>query len=132
MSKKCILVVEDDALSRLAVTEVLQDEGYEVFAAADGIEALSMFSVCQPDLVLTDLDMPHLDGMGVLAHVQRVAPHTPVMIFTADMTQDAEEKARSLGVRDYLNKPLDLPDLLRRIAQIFTHTVRLGKPSGSH
>jgi CheY-like chemotaxis protein len=69
--------------------------------------------------------MPHLDGIGVIAHVQKVTPHTPVIVFTADITQDAEEKARSLGVREYINKPLDFTDLLQRIARVFTHTVHL-------
>jgi DNA-binding NtrC family response regulator len=64
--------------------------------------------------------MPGLDGMDVLAHVKNVYPTTPVIIFTADTTIDAQRKAQALGVQDYLNKPLDLTDTLERIAQALT------------
>ena len=70
--------------------------------------------------MLTDLDMPELDGAGVLAHVKNIYPTVPVIIFTADTTIDAERKAQSLCVNDYLNKPLDFTDMLIRIERALT------------
>lgn len=120
MMKKRILVIDDEQVSREGVGEVLAEEGYEVALAADGHEAIALLTSFQPDLVLTDLQMPGLDGVGVLNHVRSVYPTTPVIIFTADLTLDAQRKARQLGVQDYINKPLDFADLLMRVAQTFT------------
>jgi len=120
MVKIRILVVDDDETTRETLVEVLQDEGYEVALAADGLEAAAILSTYQPDLVLTDLHMPRLDGMNLLTHVKNVYPNTPVIIFTAHATLDFKREARRLGARDYLNKPLNFEAMLVRIAQVFT------------
>ena len=120
MEKKRILVADDDHATREAVFDFLSDEGYDVAVAADGQEAVTLLSSFQPDLVLTDFNMPGLDGMDVLAHVKNVYPTTPVIIFTADTTIDAQRRAHALGVQDYLNKPLSLDEMLERIAQALT------------
>jgi len=123
MMKKRILVVDDEQISRDGVAEVLTDEGYEVAVAADGQEAITLLPSFQPDLVLTDLQLPGLDGIGVLNHVRSVSPTTLVMIFTADTTIDAKRRAERLGVEDYINKPLDFADLLMRVMQALTPEV---------
>lgn len=120
MVKRCILVVDDDETTRETLAEVLQDEGYEVALAADGLEAVAILSTYQPDLVLTDLHMPGLDGVNLLTHVKNVYPNTPVIIFTAHATLDSERQARHLGAQDYLNKPLNFDDMLMRIARALT------------
>jgi len=99
---------------------VLEDEGYEVALAGDGQEAIALLSTFRPDLVLTDLQMPGLDGIDVLNCVKNRYSTTPVIIFTADITIEARRTAERLGVHDYLNKPLDLTDLLRRVARALT------------
>lgn len=115
MIKKRILVADDDQATREAVEDFLTDEGYEVAVAADGHEAVALLSSFMPDLVLTDLNMPGLNGTDVLAHVKNVCPTTPVIIFTAETTIDAQRKAHALGVQDYLNKPLILDEMLERL-----------------
>ena len=117
MEKKRILVADDDQTTREAVLDLLTDEGYEVAVAADGQEAVALLSSFLPDLVLTDLHMPRLNGTEVVAQVKAVSPTTPVIIFTAETTIDAERKAHALGVQDYLNKPLNVSDILERIAR---------------
>ena len=117
MAKKRILIADDDQVSREAVGEFLQEEGYEVALAADGQEVLDLVPLFQPDLVLTDLDMPNLNGIGVLARVRLTAPSLPVMIFTAQTDIGARREAEKLGACDYLNKPLDFRDAMRRIRQ---------------
>jgi CheY-like chemotaxis protein len=121
--KKRILVVDDEQISRDGVAEVLTDEGYEVAVAADGQEAIALLPSFQPDLVLTDLQMPGLDGIGVLNHVRSISPTTPVIIFTADTTINAKRRAEHLGAEDYINKPLDFADLLMRVTQALTPEV---------
>jgi two-component system response regulator HydG len=120
MGKKRILVVDDEVTTREAVAEVLQNEGYEVTLAADGLEAVALLSSHQPDLVLADLQMPGLDGAGLLTHVKKAYPNIPVIIFTAHVTVDAEREARRLGAQDYLNKPLNFDNMLMRIARALT------------
>lgn len=101
------------------MAEVLTEEGYEVAVAADGQEAIALLPAFRPDLVLTDLHMPGLDGLGVLNHVKNMSPTTPVILFTADTTIDAERMAKRLGAQDYINKPLNFDDMLARIAHVF-------------
>lgn len=122
MEKKCILVADDDDLTREAMAEVLQDEGYDVLLASNGEEAVSQLATNHPHLILTDLQMPGLDGLGILTHVRDSYPTLPVIIFTADITIDAERTAKRLGAKDYINKPLNFADVLTRIAHALTLT----------
>jgi len=115
MEKKRILVADDDTLTREIVAKLLQEEGYDVALATDGQEAITLVSIYCPDLVLTDLSMPRLNGIGVLTRVRQVTPTTPVIIFTSDPTPEVEQEARQLGARDYIHKPFDIDDLLKRI-----------------
>ena len=118
MRKKQILVAEDHAITRENIALVLQDEGYDVLVATDGEEAVMLFTNFKPDLVLTDLSMPKLNGIGVLTHVKQVLPHLPVSMITATAILNDEQEARSLGVDDFLTKPLDFDDLLERITRL--------------
>lgn len=117
MDKKRILIADDDAISRELVTIALQNAGYEVAVAKNDQEAVSLFASYQPNLVLTDLQMPRLDGAGLLSHIKHIAPDTPVILFTAHSDLGAEREAQRLGADDYLNKPLDLAEMLGRIAR---------------
>ncbi|MBI3800367.1 MAG: response regulator [Deltaproteobacteria bacterium] len=117
MEKKRILVADDDLLTREIVAKLLREEGYDVALAADGQEAIILTSTYYPDLVLTDLSMPRLTGIGVLIYVRQVTPTIPVIIFTSETTPAVEQEARQLGARDYIHKPFDIDDLLQRIAR---------------
>ena len=114
---KRILVVEDDPITRDGVAEVLHEEGYAVAVAADGHEGIAQFSAFHPHLVITDLQMPRVTGLGVIAHVHKVAPATPIILFTAELTLDAKRKAQALGLAGYLNKPFEFTDMLDQIAK---------------
>lgn len=120
MDKKRILVVDEDATSRELVSTALQDAGYEVAVAADGQEALSLFASSHPHLVLADCQLPHLDGEGLLRHIKHSAPDLPVILLTAHSDLGAEREAQRLGADAYLNKPLNLDEMLLRIAQAFS------------
>src|SRR5437773_9550627 len=75
-----ILVADDEALARHSVVEVLQDEGYRVYEAADGTAALKLLDEVEVDLLLSDLKMPGVDGLAVLKKVREVSPQTMVML----------------------------------------------------
>ncbi|HET7370576.1 MAG TPA: sigma 54-interacting transcriptional regulator [Gammaproteobacteria bacterium] len=121
-----ILVADDDPSVRRLLSLRLKDAGYEIQAAADGREALNLISSFQPQLVLTDLRMPGLDGMALFGAVRERYPALPVIILTAHGTiPDAVEATRS-GVFGYLTKPFDSQTLLEWVKD----ALRLGGGPG--
>lgn len=112
---KSILLVEDEELLRRSLGELLRDEGYQVAEAANG-KLGSELILQQPfDLVLTDMRMPEMDGMGLLANIQRTAPDTPVVVVTAFGTVESAVAAMRQGAVDYLLKPVQFEDVLVRV-----------------
>ena len=111
-----ILIIEDDAAVRLTLTAYLEDSGYLVFEAADGVEGMEVFRRERPAVVVTDLRMPRLDGRGVIALLKLESPGTPVLVITGTGTEDAHKEAVQLGARGCLKKPID--DLAVLVAKI--------------
>ena len=112
-----ILTIEDDRLVRKAIASYLQSLGYGVLEAADGVEGLEIFKRGHPDLVLTDLRLPKLDGMEVLSAIQEKSPDTPVIIVSGMGTLGDAIKALKLGARDYVTKPITDMGLLKYAAE---------------
>src|SRR3954471_22717065 len=83
VSKGRILVVDDEVNARNALAELLRDEGYETEVAADGGQALRMLESVDPDVVLTDLKMPVLDGLSLLEQGRSLVPHAAFVVMTA-------------------------------------------------
>jgi CheY-like chemotaxis protein len=113
---KNILIVEDDAATRDALTMVLTDEGYSVRAAANGREAIDLLrGGAAPDLIILDLMMPVMDGWQFRSEQQRHPDLTriPVVVLSADGT--VRDKAASLGAVGCLQKPIEVDDLLHEI-----------------
>ena len=116
-----ILVADDEALARQSLVEVLQEEGYQVYAAADGTAALQLLEEVEVDLVLTDLKMPGADGVAVLKRVRETCPQTMVMLMTAYASVETVVEALRLGAQDYLLKPLLLDDVLNKVRRLFEY-----------
>jgi two-component system, response regulator PdtaR len=113
--KKRVLIAEDEALIRLDLREMLQEEGFEVVGeAADGEQAVEMAAELDPDLVICDVKMPKMDGITAAAQIadKRIAP---VVILTAFSQRDLIERARDAGAMAYLVKPFQKRDLLPAI-----------------
>ncbi len=87
-----ILIVEDDFRMRLLVNELLEKEGYTVAATGDGQDAVRILTENPFDVVLTDLKMPGLDGMGILTASKEVNPDTPVIVMTALSRSPADQR----------------------------------------
>jgi DNA-binding response OmpR family regulator len=109
-----VLVVDDDARARTAVARLIEEEGYEAGVAADGEEASGLLSTWRPDLVVTDLDMPRLDGRGLLERVRSLLPGTPVIVVSARASASAFA-VEGLGDVDFFAKPVPVDALLARI-----------------
>jgi len=104
--KKVLLVEDEDALRRV-MKDLLEREGFVVFEAADGVKALDEIDRAAPDVVVLDLNLPRLDGYGVLTHL-RARPATkdlPVIVLTAKGDEDSEVRVFEFGANDYLTKP---------------------------
>ena len=110
-----LLVVDDETNARSALAELLRDEGYSVETAADGFKALGKIKTFIPDILVTDLKMPGLDGLELMEKVTQTKPETPVIVMTAFGAVDTAVSAIRLGAVDYLTKPFKFEDLLKVI-----------------
>ncbi|HEY1809002.1 MAG TPA: response regulator [Acidobacteriaceae bacterium] len=112
--KAVILIADDRASSRELLRTVLQRAGYEVLEAEDGVQALAQARNGHPDLILLDLQMPGLDGFGVLAELRGDPQFAdlPVLALTASAMRGDREKILGAGFTDYLAKPAG-PEVLR-------------------
>ena len=102
-----ILVVDDEANARAALSEILRDEGYATETAGDGFKALGKIEEFSPDVVLTDLKMPGLDGIAFMEKAKSASPQTVFVVMTAFGTIDSAVSAIKQGADNYLTKPLD-------------------------
>jgi DNA-binding NtrC family response regulator len=106
-----ILIVEDDAAARVGFQQLLASWGYAVESASDGQDALEKVPGFRPDIVLTDLVMPRLDGLGLLRALQTEGDGVTTVILTAQGTVDTAVEALKQGAYDYLSKPVDFQRL---------------------
>ncbi len=106
-----ILVIDDDTSLQRVLDYNLQEEGYDVQTASSGEEGLYYFGQCQPALVITDMNMPGMDGLMVLKSIKERSPETLVIIITAFGTVDAAVEAMKAGAHDYITKPFNRDEL---------------------
>jgi CheY-like chemotaxis protein len=121
--KFLILIADDRASSRELLRTVLERSGYAVIEAEDGEAAVERALSGNPDLILLDLQMPKLDGYGVLARLRREERYRtlPVLALTASAMSGDREKILGAGFTDYLSKPAG-PELLREaVARLLEH-----------
>ncbi len=112
---KRILIADDEPSIRKVLKAHLGRAGYEVDTAEDGVEAVQRLGEIDYHLVVTDLKMPRMDGMALLAWCSENAPGLPVIIITAHGTVDSAVEAIKLGAHDYITKPFDQEELKRII-----------------
>jgi len=120
LTPKHILLADDDPGIREMLGRVLQSEGYLVTTAATGLQAYNRFAKAPPDLVLLDLNMPEQDGWEAFGRMCMKHPLIPVIIITARPHQQAQ--AIEFGVDALMEKPLDLPVLLKAIHDLLAET----------
>ena len=110
-----MLVVDDERAILTVLGIKLRISGYDVVTASGGEEALGLVNSAHPDLILLDVIMPGVDGFEVLEEV-RAASKLPVIVFSA--RPENAKKALSLGANDFLAKPLDVDEMIRRIEML--------------
>jgi len=112
-----ILLADDNEVNRELIREYLQLSEFEIEEACDGKEAVAKALASPPDLVLLDLQMPYLDGYGVLERLRQESAvrHIPVIAFTGLAMNTDKDKVAAAGFDGYLSKPIELKALLREI-----------------
>jgi two-component system chemotaxis response regulator CheY len=114
-----VLIVEDDAATRRLYKFLLTNGGYPVLEAEDGIAALDQLANNRCNLVITDMNMPRMDGMELIRVIRRDYSNIYVIMITAFGTPDTEKQALRIGADDYLAKPFDFEELERRVRVFF-------------
>ena len=115
-----LLVVDDNAQNVELVTALMQAEGYEVVAAADGLEAMAQVAVSPPDLILLDIMMPKLDGYAVCRRLKEEAATrlVPIVLLTALGAEDARVRGIEAGADDFITKPFSRTELRARVRSL--------------
>jgi chemosensory pili system protein ChpA (sensor histidine kinase/response regulator) len=127
-----VLIVDDSLSVRRAVAMLLQDQGYEVLQARDGLEAAKVMESVRPDILLTDLEMPNMNGLELTAHVRSRAElaQIPVIMITSRSMDKHRRQALSTGVDVYLTKPYSDQELLQHVASAVTGRVEKRAAAG--
>jgi two-component system chemotaxis response regulator CheY len=115
-----ILTIDDSPTMRGIVASVLEPNGFEVHLANDGIEGLEQLPVTDPHLVITDINMPRLDGFGVIEGVRASGTHAsvPVLVLTTESAAELKERARRAGATGWIVKPFDDARLIDTINRV--------------
>ena len=116
-----ILIVDDEPNYLIVLSELLRDEGYEVFTAANGMEGLQVVRDADLDLVITDMQMPEMDGMQLLRHVKELNKELPVLMITAYAQVEKAVAAMQAGAFSYLAKPFSNDELIVTIQKATQH-----------
>jgi two-component system NtrC family response regulator/two-component system response regulator HydG len=111
LARARLVVIDDERNAADALGALLHDDGYEVAVGYDAETALRLLETQEPDLVLTDLRLPGLDGLELLGRIRQMHPSTMVIVMTAYGTVKNAVKAMKLGAEDYLSKPVDVEEL---------------------
>ena len=106
------MVVDDDALMRTSCTEILIENGFDVAEATNGVEAISVYTDFQPDMVLMDIKMPAVDGLAALKVIKKMDPNAKVAMVTAMGQAALVMEAYKTGAIDFVLKPFDQEHVL--------------------
>lgn len=107
-----LLLIEDDAAINSSLKKILDKEGFKTITAADGKEGMDKFHSEHPEIVITDLKLPHMDGLQVMEQIKKENPDVEIILITGKGDYEVAIAALQKGATDYLKKPIELEDLL--------------------
>jgi two-component system chemotaxis response regulator CheY len=110
-----ILIVDDSRMARRMLRAILERAGYEVMEAADGLEALELYALHRPDVVMLDMLMASMHGMEVLAQLRQIDPRARVIVATADVQISTQQMSVAAGSCGYVQKPFVDAEVLRMV-----------------
>lgn len=121
MAKKRILVVDDEIAILKFMNNFLTTEGYEVFIASNGLEGIDVAKMHKPDLIITDVKMPIMNGYRLIEELKQDVNyrHIPMAIITGYTVEEADRlRAASFGVTDYIMKPFQIDDITKVVNKL--------------
>ena len=121
--KARVLIVEDDAVFRRGLARMFSTQECDVAQASDGEEALKFITDADPDLVICDLRLPGMDGLGVLDHLRQRPSKIPFILVTAHYSAEVVERAKAQGADQVLEKPIELKILKQQCDEMLRVTV---------
>jgi len=113
--KAKVLIVDDSALARRTMRQILEGAGYDVAEADDGLNALERYFLEKPDIVMLDLVMKGMYGLEVLGKLRELDPNVKVIVVSADIQTSSRELVEEAGGAAFVNKPFDRNDILMAI-----------------
>jgi two-component system chemotaxis response regulator CheY len=117
---KTILTVDDSRTIREMLKAALMDAGMEVVQAEDGLHGLEVLETCSPDVIITDINMPRMDGFGFIEAVRGSGRHRaiPILVLTTESVDDKKDRARRAGASGWIVKPFDPVKLVTAINRV--------------
>ena len=123
MDRSRVLVVDDEPQITRVLRTVLTSQGYQVQTAAEGQSALNAFTEFRPELVITDLFMPHMDGLELCRRIRAVS-NVPIIVLSVKGEERSKVEALDSGADDYVTKPFGIDELLARIRAAQRHRLQ--------
>lgn len=118
-----VLVVDDSALSRRTLRQILEPAGYQVVEAEDGLSALERYFLDKPDVVLLDLVMKGMYGLEVLTKLRELDADAKVVVVSADIQTSSQELVEEAGAKAFVHKPFDKAEILKTLDGVLTRAV---------
>ncbi|PLX02540.1 MAG: hypothetical protein C0594_11835 [Marinilabiliales bacterium] len=118
MNKSRILVIDDSSTNIMLLKNIFEVEGFVVFTAESGKQALKIFEAKKPDIVLLDIMMPGMDGYEVLNEIRKTKTDVPVLMVTAKKEVADINKSFELGATDFIKKPFDVQVLVEKVKNL--------------
>jgi len=116
---KTILLIDDSLTMLRSLQASLQITGFQVETASDGVQAMSKLkSGLKPDLIITDINMPNMDGLTFIQHARQMLRFTPILALTTEGQQAKRDQAKKLGATGWMLKPAAGADLIKVIKQL--------------
>lgn len=131
MDRIRVLLVEDEPTLAMIIKETLDDEGFDIILAGDGEEGLALFKQQKPDIIVTDIMMPKMDGFTMVKHIRSENITTPVLFLSARSAANDVVEGFEIGGNDYLKKPFGMAELIIRIKALL-HKVMIHPIEENH
>ncbi|KUJ81020.1 response regulator [Ruegeria profundi] len=118
--KTKVLAIDDSRTIRSLLSETLSEAGFEVITAEDGQEGVETFAKTKPDVVITDINMPRMDGYGVIETLRgkKIATRVPILVLTTESSAEVKARVRGAGATGWIGKPFDDESLIFAIKRV--------------
>jgi len=123
MSRKTILIAEDDPSISIGLKDLLESEGYTAHCAHNGNQAVSMYRQTQPDCIILDIMMPEKNGYEVCSEIRKTDPVTPIIMLTAKSEEIDKVLGLEIGADDYITKPFSIRELTARVKAVIRRNI---------